>query len=68
MRYLESRAVSRRDVRVLRQYLIQWIEAPVWAPGGAELETLRRLAHLIDSKSDVDKWTLRALNLAIDPW
>jgi hypothetical protein len=67
MRYLEGRAVSRREVRVLRQYLIQWIEAPVWMPG-AEIETLRRLAHLIESKADVDKWTERALNLAIDPW
>jgi hypothetical protein len=71
-RYLKGELAEPDDVNLIRAYLRQWIDSPVW-DGGAEGETrtsldhLRRTVRQIASRAAVDMWLESALDLAIDP-
>lgn len=74
MRYLEGQPVSSEDVRLIRLYLEQWIDSPVWlmnpsadATAKAELEKLRQSARRITSRKDIDAWIEAGMDLGIDP-
>lgn len=64
-----------RDRDLIRTYLRQWIDSPVWEmnPSAdayqlAELAGLRVQAAQIHSVGDIRRWINRAMNSAIDPF
>jgi len=75
MRYLDAaESLSVRDIRLIRAYLVQWINSPVWDEnpglgdaGRAELQELRRAAARIDSRQGIDQWIEVATDWGIDP-
>lgn len=61
---------ERRQIDLLRDYLIHYIEAPCWEkPGGVtpELADLRRRAQEIRSIEDIDAFIQGCLEIGIDP-
>jgi hypothetical protein len=64
--YLNQQPLTSRQVKLMRLYIKQWIEADVWALDD-ELGELRRLADRIDSQEAVTAWLDRASNSEIDP-
>ena len=75
MRYLDdASSLSVRDIRLIRAYLVQWINSPVWeanphtSPAGRqELEELRLAAARIDTRRAIDEWIEVAADWGIDP-
>jgi hypothetical protein len=74
MRYLQSEPVSLDDIRLIRLYLQQWIDSPVWEMGPEmdaaakeKLAYLRQGARLIKNRPDIDAWIEAALDIGIDP-
>jgi len=71
-RYLKGEPAEPDDVNLIRAYLRQWIDSPVW-DAGAEGEARTRLDHLrrtvrqIECSPAIDMWLESALDLAIDP-
>jgi len=73
-RYLRDEPLSNYDVGLIRVYLVQWIESPVWdmnpnldAAGRAELEQLRQAAHKITSRRGIDEWVEVATDWGMGP-
>jgi hypothetical protein len=69
-KYLEGGDLDEQEVAVMRAYLRQWVNAPVWlaVPGEpAGLEQLRRDVGGLRSSGDVKAWLERALALGVDP-
>jgi hypothetical protein len=71
-RYLNRRKLSAEDVNLIRAYLRQWIDSPVWdmAPAGdlsRELASLRATTSAIQSRADIDRWIWAGLEIGIDP-
>jgi hypothetical protein len=77
-RYLKGESAEPDDVNLIRAYLRQWIDSPVWDDGvdlgipadpieGVTLDDLRRNVRQIASRAAVDMWLQDAMNLAIDP-
>lgn len=67
MRYLENEPLEAGDVDIIRAYLRQWIDSPVWNAEGEEVDDLRRKVREIRTRSDVCDWIEDALDLGIDP-
>jgi hypothetical protein len=65
-RYLKNELLSSHDILLIRDYLLQWIDAPVW-PVDQELERLRKEVRSIVQRKDIDLWIDRALNIGMDP-
>jgi hypothetical protein len=71
-RYISRSRAEPDDVNLIRAYLRQWIDSPVW-DGGVDSETrvaldnLRRKTRELRTRNDVDDWMADALDLAIDP-
>jgi hypothetical protein len=74
-RYLEGSELSVRDVVLLRAYLRQWIDSPVWdgkpsltdEQGREELATLRSRARLLTDRASMDDWLALADEFGVDP-
>jgi hypothetical protein len=73
-RYLKEEPLSNYDIGLIRAYLVQWIESPVWddnpnldAAGRAELQELRQAAHKITSRRAIAEWVEVATDWGIDP-
>ena len=73
-RYLQEEPLSNYDVGLIRAYLVQWIESPVWdqnpnmdAAGRVELEELRKAAHKITNRRAIDEWVEVATDWGLDP-
>jgi hypothetical protein len=77
-RYLKGEPAEPDDVNLIRAYLRQWIDSPVWDDGvdlgipadpieGVTLDDLRRKVREIRTRLDIDVWLADALDLAIDP-
>ncbi len=71
-RYLQDEDAEPDDVILIRAYLRQWIDAPVWEDGNnpemrAELDGLRKTARELHNRNDIASWIERALELGIDP-
>ena len=74
MRYLEGKLMSTEDITLIRLYLRQWIDSPVWLmnpemDSGARraLTELRQRVRLISTRQDLDVWLHAAMDLGIDP-
>lgn len=74
-RYLDGKEpLSGRDVALLRAYLVQWIESPVWDQnphlddaGRAELQSLREAAGKLANRRAIDEWVEVATDWGMDP-
>jgi hypothetical protein len=64
--YLNAKRLSGREVALLKLYLWQWVNSPVWAPSGA-LEALRLRVAAIANGDDVDLAVAAAEELGMDP-
>lgn len=68
--YLEGRELTPGELDLMRAYLRQWVEAPVWRslPGEPDgLAELRRDVDTISDRRSLAGWLERALALGIDP-
>ncbi len=72
--YLNNRLMTVRDVALMREYLSQWIDSPVWEmnPGIDEralaaLSGLRLRARRIHTVQDIHRWIHDALAEGHDP-
>lgn len=70
-RYLKGTPADADDVNLIRAYLRQWIDSPVWNDGDDQarddLSELRRKVREIRTRLDIDQWLEAANDLAIDP-
>ena len=64
--YLNGKELDIAQVLVMRAYLRQWIQSPVWY-GGEELERLRASLEAVQTRKDVDTWLDAALEEGMDP-
>jgi hypothetical protein len=63
--YLEGRHLTARDVAVMRDYLRQWIAAPLYR--GEDVDALRASVDGIMSRADLERWLDRAIDAGVDP-
>ena len=63
--YLTGGDMTRQQVALLRVYLRQWINAPVWF--GPTVMSLRRTVDDLHDRRSIDRWLDRALDAGIDP-
>ena len=71
-RYIRREPEKPDDVNLIRAYLRQWIDSPVWDGGidgetRTELDYLRRTVRELRNRGDIRVWLEDALDLAIDP-
>ena len=71
-RYLRCEPEKPDDVNLIRAYLRQWIDSPVWSDGvdsetRTSLDELRAKVRALRTRADIDEWVADALDLAIDP-
>ena len=71
-RYLEDQPAHPDDLSLLRAYLRQWIDSPVWDAGACandqtDLANLRRDVRELRSRGDIARWLEQAFDLGIDP-
>ena len=77
MRYLEGKPLSHEDVVLIRLYLQQWIDSPVWETRELLdrwddcylllLPAMRRKVRTIHDRSGIRRWLVEALDMGIDP-
>jgi hypothetical protein len=63
--YLAGLTMTDEHVGIMRAYLIQWIEAPVWKLD--EACSLVRDARAIRTKDDIGRWLRAGLDVGMDP-
>jgi hypothetical protein len=63
--YLNQRPLTLRQIELIRLYLKQWIEAPIWF--GDLIEELRRDVDRIQFSIDIRDWLRKADEAGIDP-
>jgi hypothetical protein len=73
-RYLKQEKLSAGDIDLLRVYLRQWIDSPVWdtnphlnATGRKELMRLRELARVLTNVGAIEAWLSLAVDAGMDP-
>lgn len=74
MRYVNGASLSADDISLIRAYLRQWIDSPVWddnphlVPGECErLSRLRELARVLINRESIEAWVTLATDFGIDP-
>lgn len=68
LRYLDGRPTQPDDVMLIRAYLRQWIDSPVWDTGEPDdLAKLRKDVRELRDRSDITAWLKQALEFGIDP-
>ena len=63
--YLEGTPLTDRDIAIMRAYLKQWVDSPVWS--GPPIYALRVNVRKIRSRDDINTWLEAALDAGIDP-
>jgi hypothetical protein len=73
-RYLADERAEPGDTDLIRAYLRQWIDSPVWDPATdydghdrTELAKLRKAVRELRNRHDITAWLHDALNVGIDP-
>lgn len=73
-RLISQERLTETDITLIRLYLWQWIQSPVWdrnphlgAAGAAELATLRDTAGKIRTVAHIREWVAVATDWGMDP-
>jgi hypothetical protein len=73
-RYIRGESLQLRDVSLIRAYLRQWVESPVWEqnPEGTidsaiRLAVLRALVLGSRTKDQIDQCVQTAIGMGMDP-
>lgn len=71
-RYLSDETSEPGDVDLIRAYLRQWIDSPVWNDGAddetrSDLARLRAEVATLRSNGDITRWVEDAVDMGIDP-
>jgi len=64
--YVKGKRLSAHEISLLKAYLWQWVQSPVWAPSGS-LEGLRLRVAAITNQEDVHASIAVAVKLGMDP-
>ena len=64
--YLYGNPMTPEQVAIMRSYLRQWIQSPVWY-GGEALAKLQTGVDAIQTREDIDAWLCAALKEGLDP-
>jgi hypothetical protein len=64
--YLNGERLRPEQVRLMRDYLCQWVCSPVWGPSGS-LEALRLRVAAIETGQDIDDCIQVCVDLGMDP-
>ncbi|HZF24011.1 MAG TPA: hypothetical protein VE030_11175 [Burkholderiales bacterium] len=80
MAYLTGEPMTLRQIALMRAYLQQWIDSPVWNPPGPpdvpkgtctdarlELEFIRAALAEVRTRAQINEWLHSALSIGIDP-
>ena len=66
--YLTGHALDSVQIGLMRAYLEQWFDSPVWGNRNwTEIDAIRRRVHAITSNEDIRGILKDALDLGIDP-
>ena len=69
--YIRGEPLSTVHIGLIRAYLRQWIDSPVWAQDDTssmgKLRVLRESVDRIVTEADLDGWLHSAVALGIDP-
>jgi hypothetical protein len=63
--FIRGERLTPAQVLIMRIYLRQWIEAPVWK--GEAIDKLRAALADIRNEQDITRWLDAAMNVGIDP-
>ena len=73
-RLINNEGLSADDILLIRSYLRQWIDSPVWdqnpemtVKSRRALDQLRSRAKEIKNRADIDRWTYLAVEEGMDP-
>ena len=67
MKYLkDDMPLSQPQIRIMRDYLYQWVSSPVWAPSGM-LEAIRLRVAAIKTQADIDGALNAMMHIGMDP-
>ena len=71
-RYLSGMILSIAEIELIKRYLGQWIDSPVWENNGdfdygLGLDMLRRTTHGIRTAQDLDLCVEAMIELGMDP-
>lgn len=64
--YLTGRAITDRQLEVIKSYVAQWVNSPVWR-GSAELARLREDVAAVRNRADLTKAIDQAVEIGMDP-
>lgn len=64
--YLKGLRLAPNQIKIMRAYLWQWVNSPVWGSSGA-LESLRLRVAAIKTRQDIHAAIESALDLGMDP-
>lgn len=64
--YLNGGRLDQNQITIMRAYLWQWLQSPVWAPSGM-LESLRLRVAAIETHHDIEAALATADELGMDP-
>ncbi len=68
--FLRDDDLTAAQLRAIRNYLRQWINAEVWEQGqvaGPDIRALRDSVDTLATKADIDRWLELAVEGEIDP-
>lgn len=67
-RYLNGEPLNAAQLRIMKSYIAQWVDAPVWrSAGGTELEELRAQVKRIETEAQLHAAIDAAIDLGMDP-
>ena len=58
--------LEQRDIDLIKAYLWQWVNSPLWAPSGS-LQALRMMVATIQTQNDISRAITAAIRLEMDP-
>jgi hypothetical protein len=73
-KFLNGFTLDDGEIALIRAYLEQWVDAPVWdmnphadPEGRRELAALRQEAREIATRADIGRWMYKAMQMGMDP-
>ena len=65
-RYVSGATLAERELELMKAYLRQWTDAPMWGPS-EDLDELRIRVQLIETEADIHYCVAELVGLGMDP-